>query len=221
MSSTPPQLRPGLPPLPERLTGLPLDSRGYPVPYFVAWPNGVPDFRVSDPAKLDAALKRSICWMCGQDLVGELTFVIGPMCAVNRISSEPPNHPECADFAGRACPFLARPKAERREANLPKGHTDPGGYSIRRNPGVVLLWTCLAYRVVWDHHRPPKPLFKIGAPARLDWLCEGRTATRDEVMASIESGYPLLEAPAKKDGPLALQELQRMYQQALTLVPAA
>jgi hypothetical protein len=39
------RLRPELTELPLRMRGLPLDERGYPVPWFVAWIDGKPEFR--------------------------------------------------------------------------------------------------------------------------------------------------------------------------------
>jgi hypothetical protein len=44
-------LKPTLESLPVRLQGLPIDERGYPVPWFVAWENGKPEFRAMDPLK--------------------------------------------------------------------------------------------------------------------------------------------------------------------------
>lgn len=45
-------LRPGLPPQPPKMQHLPVDERGFPAPYFVAWIDGKPDHRVVDPEKL-------------------------------------------------------------------------------------------------------------------------------------------------------------------------
>src|SRR5687768_6618400 len=108
-------LRPGLPPLPDKLKGLAVDRRGYPVPFFVGYVGEEPDFRVVDPRKLLRCVKEKLCWVCGQPLDPIWVFVIGPMCGVNRISSEPPSHYQCARFSAEACPFLARPHMVRRE----------------------------------------------------------------------------------------------------------
>ena len=43
------EIRPGLPPLTGHLTRLPIDERGFPVPYFVAIVDGKPDHRIIDP----------------------------------------------------------------------------------------------------------------------------------------------------------------------------
>lgn len=189
-------LRPGLPPLPDRMRRLPVDARGYPVPWFVAWVDGVPDFRVVDGPKLPRAINEKRCWLCGEPLGRFGAFVIGPMCALNRTTSEPPCHRECALFAVVACPFLTRPNAQRREANLPDGFTEPAGEMLRRNPGVSLVWMTRS----WFWFRADNGILcEVGAPTEALWFAEGRAATRDEIEKSIETGLPLLLADAPTD----------------------
>src|SRR6185369_5061065 len=148
-------LRPELGPLPERLRNRPI-CRGYPVPWFVGKVNGEYEFRCMDPAKLVRAVKERRCWVCGQ-VIGdyakgeshpEYTFVIGPMCGVNRISSEPPSHLECAIWSAQNCPFLSKPHMVRREDEFMATCPLPAGVMIERNPGVSLLWTTRTYKVV-------------------------------------------------------------------------
>ncbi len=190
-------LRPGLPPLPRRMRSLPIDERGYPVPWFVQWflPDGTatnpgvgkPDFRVADGRKRDAAVKHRLCWLCGENLGKQFAFVISPMCAVNRVSGDPPSHVSCAEFAAIACPFLARPKALRREAGLPDGGKIPG-FGIMRNPGVALVWITTGYELVDDGKGGF--VLRIGGPAGLLWYAEGRQATRAEIMESMRGPMP-------------------------------
>ena len=66
-----------MPPMPARIAGLPKDSRGYPVPWFVHWADGVPDFRVIGDGKLEHAVKFRACWVCGQEMGRNSAFVIG------------------------------------------------------------------------------------------------------------------------------------------------
>jgi len=227
---TMPTLRAGLPPVPRRMQSLPLDPRGYPVPWFVQWldeqdqpsPAGVgrPEFRIMDAAKYRDAIKHDLCWCCGQRLGTYKAFLIGPMCAVNRVSSEPPNHLECAQFSAQACPFLSRPKAQRRWAGMPEGG-EPGtigGIAIKRNPGVALVWVCKSYRL---ERVDNGYLLRVGEPVNLEWYAEGRKATRAEIIASIESGLPILQEVAKQDGPAAETALARQVAIALELLPAA
>lgn len=209
-------LRPELPPLPARLRNLPVDERGYPVPWFVAWVDGKPEFRAMDGKKLHEAITWRRCWTCGGQMGRYGTFVIGPMCAVNRTSAEPPSHRECADFSVKGCPFLSRPDMRRRETDLPEGHS--AGVMIKRNPGVILLWVSRDWQP-WNAGNGV--LIDIGEPVEVSWWREGRAATRAEVLESIESGLPLIQGMAEKDPDpaAALAELAQRKAQAMALVP--
>jgi len=189
------ELRKQLPPLPERMRHLPIDARGYPVPYFVAWVDGKPDHRIADGRKFPIAVRQSLCWMCGQKLGSFKSFCIGPMCAITRTISEPPSHLECLRFAATACPFMTRPRAQRREANLPDCGLTTAGDGIRRNPGAVCIWTTKRF-TAW-HPDTGGVLFRLGDPERTEWYCEGRPATRAEVDESIRTGLPLLRESAQ------------------------
>lgn len=204
--------------LPDRMKSLPTDKHGRPVPWFVAVIDDVPDFRVIRAGGIQDALRFKLCWLCGQPRGKYAAFVIGPMCAVNYVCSEPPSHRDCAQYAAQACPFLANPNMVRRENNLPEEVVDPAGVSIRRNPGVALVWVSRD----WWLFRDPKgqPLFNIGKFDQAYWYAHGRDATRDEVLASIESGMPTLRMAAAEDGPLAAIRLEKDYGRALELIPA-
>ena len=65
----------------------------------------------------------------------------------------------------------------------------------------------------------PGYLFRLGPPKRALWFAEGRDATRAEVLASIDSGLPILREVADEDGPEAVAELERMHRAALAYVP--
>jgi hypothetical protein len=189
--------------MPDRIARLPLDARGFPVPKFVRWFNGQPDFRIIDPAHMAACVRHNRCWICGEAMGIHKAFVIGPMCCINRITSEPPSHRECAIFAARNCPFLATPSARRREKNLPEHRFVPGEM-ISRNPGVACVWMTRAYELV---HVRNGTLFRIGAPDSFEFYAHGRAATRAEIDESVGSGFPLLKAAAERDGKQAVAEL--------------
>lgn len=227
-------LRADLPPVPERMRSLPRD-RGFPVPFFVAWLDSegrcverpksteeaeerdlAPDFRIAQAEAPEKCWERSLCWICGETLGSYRAFVAGPMCAVNRVSSEPPSHRECAEFAATACPFLVRPQARRRENSLPSEVREAPGEPIKRNPEVCLVWIT---------KRPGRReveggfLYTLGTPEEVLWYREGRKATRAEVMRSVTSGLPFLEEAAKDDGPQAVRQLHRQLASAKTLLP--
>jgi hypothetical protein len=172
-----------------------------------------------DEGRLHEAIRDRRCWTCGDYLSEHFAFVIGPMCAVNRVSAEPPSHVTCADFSVRACPFLSRPKALRREANKPEGLKAPAGFAIPRNPGVALVWITSSYQVFRPEAGGSGVLFQIGRPHGLLWFAEGRSATRAEILDSINSGLPLLREVAEKEGPDAVAALAAQTSAALKLVP--
>ena len=229
------EYRPELEPLTDRIARLPV-HRGYPVPWFVEWITtdangepeqqrigvGEPDFRIMSRERFYIALRSSLCWVCGDRLGAHKAFTIGPMCAVNRTSAEPPSHRECAEWSARNCPFLTRPHMRRREAGLPAGidPNDPNvpGIMLKRNPGVTLVWITRKPRTKRDPNGGI--LFDIGDPEDVSWWCQGRRATRDEVQASIDSGLPALSELAALDGPSAMRELDRRVEAAEVLLPA-
>ena len=206
------------PPIPARLRYLPRTLAGVPIPWFVAWDGDRYDFRVVEARKIAPAVKQRICWLCGLPLGRMMCFVVGPMCVVNRVSSEPPMHRECAEYALRACPFLTQPSRERREGGglMPLEPT-MAGTAILRNPGVSALYVTRSYTVA---KVPGGVLFDMGPPEEVAWWSEGRAATRAEVEHSIATGLPILEAEADRDGVAAHQALAGAVVQAMRLLPA-
>jgi hypothetical protein len=191
-------------PLPLRMRHLPISDKGFPVPWFIEWIGGQPDFRVMDAGKHGRAIRFDLCWLCGQTLGRFKVFTIGPMCAVNRTSAEPPSHRDCAEYAVKACPFLTKPRMRRNDRDLPGGTIEPGGIMLDRNPGCTLLWITHDYRVF---RTPTGTLLRIGDPIEIVAYAEGRLATREELDASITSGLPLLAKEAQQDGDDGMREL--------------
>jgi hypothetical protein len=206
-------------PVPARMARLPRDHAGHPVPWFVAWIDGEPDFRVIERGRVPEAVTGSLCWVCGQRLGAFVAFVIGPMCAVNRTTAEPPCHRECATWSARACPFLANPERRRRESRMPGDKLPPPGEMIRRNPGVALVWVTRSWSMFPDGQGGL--LIEIGDPTATDWFAYGREATRAEVCASIDSGLPILTEAAEAEGPDAVVELAALALAAHALLPAS
>jgi hypothetical protein len=99
--------------------------------------------------------------------------------------------------------------------NLPEERFIAGEH-IDRNPGAVCLYetgTAKAFKAGAGY------LFHLGSPNHIDWFSHGRKATRAEIELSITTGYPILYAMAKKDGPEAINELERMREAAWKLLP--
>lgn len=186
--------------LPKLMRKLPVDDRGYPVPWFVDWIDGKPEFRAMDGKKYIRAIKESLCWVCGGKLGVTKVFVAGPMCGINRTSSEPPCHPDCARWSAQNCPFLSNPNMVRREdavINNQKLRDKAPGKALTRNPGVAMLWFCRGFEVFSDGRG--MPLIQMGAPYAVEWWCKGQPASREEVQESVDSGLPSLEAIARTE----------------------
>jgi hypothetical protein len=201
---------------------LPHDKHGRPVPWFVAWIDGVPDFRVIKPGAIGLATTAKSCWVCGMLFARQepRTFVIGPMCVVNLNTAEPPCHRECAAYSARACPFLATPNMSRRDRHLPEGVSDPPGEFLRRNPGVACVWGAKYNSTLVEKQPQGGVLFKLfPVPVFVEWYAHGRAATRTEVIDSINSGMPGLREMAADQGEGARAMLSRAYEDALALVP--
>jgi hypothetical protein len=186
--------------MPGSMKQLPLTENGYPVLYFSGEVDGKPDLRVIDPRKRAKCVNENLCWLCGRRLGRLKAFVIGPMCAVTRTTAEPPSHYECAIYAVKACPFLTRPKARRRESGMPEDKFVPG-VCIERNPGVSAVWIVASVGRGYTPFRAPAGgfLLRVGTPLRVEWWAEGRQATYTEVAESLESGLPALFEQCEKD----------------------
>jgi hypothetical protein len=191
-------------PIPDRMKALPLSSEGYPTPYFVPFIDGEPEFRGMDGEKFNHCIRNRRCWLCGQQLGKHLTFPIGPMCAITRTTAEPPSHLACSEYGVRACPFLTQPRMRRNEKDLPE-EPHSAGIALKRNPGVIVLWTTLSFKLF----KSGGVLFRVGEPEHVEVYTQGRRATRAELMESIDApdGYAELEKLAKLDGPDAELEL--------------
>jgi ferredoxin len=218
---------PSLPIMPRRIARLKQSDRGYPVPWFVQWFNedgqpcptgeGKPDFRVVGPDRIAKAYRFDRCWICGQTIVNSAkVFVIGPMCVVNRVTSEPPSHRDCAEFAVRACPFMLNPREKRSLKNMPEGTAQPAGIHLDRNPGAMTLYQTGSYK---PFRAGDGVLFRLGRPIKVDWYSQGRRATRAEIEESVNSGLPHLMRLANEDGPEAVEALHAAHRAAVELYP--
>lgn len=192
--------------MPPGVARLPRDKHGRPIPWFVRVDKqGVPDFRLIRDRGITDAYNDRRCWVCGERRGAYVAFVIGPMCAINRITSEPPSHRPCAEYSAQACPFLATPTMRRRTQDLPEDR-NIAGVHVDRNPGAALVWVTRSFRPKFV---PNGVLFEIGDPTHVGWYAHGREATSGEVWQSIEGGLPFLRAAAELDGPRGLAELER------------
>lgn len=205
------------PDLPGRMQGLPVDHRGFPVPWFVAWVDGKPVFPAMDSDKLRQAIQFGKCWVCGQPLGRFKYWVIGPMCVINRVSSEPPSHQECALFSVKNCPFLSNPRMGR----VPRdkyGGKAAAGIMLDRNPGATAM---IETQGPISYHSDGRGgvLFEVKPIASVSWWACGRPATAEEVRHSIATGLPALREIAQAEGPQSLKVLGRRIEEAAEWLP--
>jgi hypothetical protein len=191
--------------IPERLKRLPIDDRGYPIPWFASVVKGKPDLRLADPLKFARAVRARRCWICGGGLGKGLVFVVGPASTLSRETSEPPMHIDCAKFAVKACPFLVNPRARYRDAKLPETAVAPTGL-IKANPGAMALWVADTYALETD------PMFGtlviMGDPSSVMWYARGERATRAQVLDAYELMLPTIRAKAASRGPQAMHQVE-------------
>lgn len=219
-------------PLPAHMAGRPIDRRGWPVPYFVAWvspggasvPEGMgePDHRVVDVAKRARCLKFSLCWLCGKPLGKFRALVVGPMCLVNRTAAEPDCHVDCAEYAVRACPFLANDGAKRNAVRPFAGEVTAHPMGHKRNPGVACVFVhCERWLKRIPQGKGVSPLFQMpmSEPRRLTFWANGERASRAEVMRSLNAGLAILQdAATRLDGREGLTALACYYAATVALV---
>src|SRR5205085_6414743 len=193
---------------PARMRALPITEDGWPQLFFAGiTKEGKPNLRCADTMKRVLCVKKSLCWLCGQKLGAYKAFCIGPMCAITRTTSEPPCHRECAEFAAIACPFLTKPRMKRNDTDLPEGSCPAPGIMIARNPGVVALWITHAFKTFKTGGNITDWLIRVGNPTEVLWYAEGKPATKEQVLDSIESGFPRLKQEAELDGTEAISQL--------------
>lgn len=200
-------------PIPARMARRPVNRRGFPVPWFVTEKDAAGDWDFVNlcPLRVVEAVRRKVCFLCGGQLGKYMAFVIGPMCSINRVSSEPPVHKECAEYAVRACPFLVNPNTRRNEKAARGDGSEVPGVMIQHNPGVNLIWITTRYSI-------QQRLFFLGEPVALEWFKQGRNATRAEIDAAINKGLPYLRKAAASGN--ALPDLEKQIARAMPLLPA-
>jgi hypothetical protein len=214
-------------PMPDRIKALHRAPNGYPVPFFVTWLDdgkpqregvGLPDFRIVDPEKMAACLRLNLCWICGGPLGRHHAFVLGPMCVVTRVTSEPGSHQDCALYAMHVCPFLAHPNRRRNERPFQTEIVAAAGEHSLANPGVMALWMTTGAIPFRAQRGQPGVLFNVNPPTSVSWWREGRPATRGEVADALHVARPKLRATCEADG-MSPTEFDVMFAHAIDYLP--
>jgi hypothetical protein len=173
-----------------------------------------------DSSAFAACVRYGMCWLCGKPLGRHRVFVLGPMCVITRVNSEPPSHRDCAEYAVRVCPFLTKPNMRRNPIPKPAGSVPAPGDHQDRNPGLMALWVTNGATMFNAEEGQPGVLFTVNDPSEVVWWREGRLASRDEVAFGLASAMPFLEAQAALKGRDAIVGLEHMVKRAAGYIPA-
>jgi hypothetical protein len=76
-------------------------------------PDGSHDFLSIYGPHVVACVRDKLCGVCGQPLSFASAFVGGPLSTKNRVYSDPPFHPKCAEFSMTVCPHILISHAKR------------------------------------------------------------------------------------------------------------
>jgi hypothetical protein len=137
--------------IPGRLKKFPLYRGRFPIPYTtLIGPDGQPDFKVIDQQKRTEALNKFLCHLCGERLLIPFCLIGGPLAIVNRAFNDGPMHAECALYACKVCPYLARTdhghsSADPKHKGTVRIKTDE--YVVPGRPDRMALAYCRSYRV--------------------------------------------------------------------------
>lgn len=192
------QTRPELADMPDRLRGRPIDHRGFPVPWFVTNKTdaGLWDFVRINEARKNEALRKRVCWVSGERLGRAVAFVVGPMCIINRVASDPPIIPEIAEWSARICPFLSRPLAKRPDWDGDQRATP--GVLVPDNPGLCAVWVTRDYEMSTRDYG----VIHFWEPQRVTWWRKGEDVTHSQEARNIyEARAAVLEESAIQEGP--------------------
>lgn len=97
-------------PIPDFMKRLPVDHRGYPVPFIVFRDKeDKPHFRINDTTKVLQCVKEDRCSICGNTLGSNKWIVGGPLSAFHPHGAfnDIPVHRECCEYALQVCPYMA------------------------------------------------------------------------------------------------------------------
>jgi hypothetical protein len=93
--------------IPKFMAHRPVDEkRGLPVPFMNTANDGSFDFITVKEERRREAARKGLCGICGKKLKFLSAFVGGPRSAESHWYSNPPYHPECAEWGVMVCPYI-------------------------------------------------------------------------------------------------------------------
>lgn len=153
--------------LPPRLAALPKLFTGEPKLWCL--PETVPETlgerdQTWKNQRTEEAIRRNVCFQCGELLGRYKVFLISPVAALSRVTMNAPGHHDCMHWLAHVV------------------------------DGTQVLWTTMNYGVTRPGHRGGAPVFNLGAeaPTSVSWWHERRPATHAEGMAAIREALPAM-----------------------------
>lgn len=123
--------------IPSFLSHLPVDERGYPIPYFVPVEKGKPNFRLLSQKKQELCFKNDLCGICGKKLVKDSYYIIGgPKTLASAVTVDPFMHKDCATYSMGSCPHMFYERTKR--ADMDEVY-DPGTMDLDKPPMFYLI----------------------------------------------------------------------------------
>lgn len=193
--------------MPPSIAALQRDYRGFPVPWFVHWRvhassgESLPDFGTVAAGKFERAIAGRRCWICGERLKRDLTFVVGADGLLGRFCTEPPSHEECVVYVIAHRPFLLKPIA----------------------PLVVVAWTTRSASLGmlrWPRRdATPIMVFRLGEPASVRWFQGPESLSRVDAQRALWNARAELFADHRGDDS-ALAEINRSFMLANHWLPS-
>ena len=142
--------------IPKELSHLKVDPRGYPIPFFVSYVDGKPEFRFLNTDRVLMIIDKKLCHICGKKLPKDYCyFIAGPLGLKNGISSDAGMHRVCAEFSLKACPHLFFQNADYRvnDELAKKYHRAAHPSLITTKPDILYLVKASKFKRVDEDNR--------------------------------------------------------------------
>ena len=190
-------------PIPRRMSKLPRDPRGYPIPVNVFRDrSGNPHFTINDELMRRRLLKYDRCPICGAKLLRFRWFVGGPLSAFHEhgMYIDLGMHDECAHYALQACPYLAAPHYGRRidDKTLKPGEGPPImiDHTMLPDRPALFVAVCARGQTIHAHGQyvaPVRPYVRVEYWQHGERLDDAEGATLAQ--AAIAEKLPEKQAP--------------------------
>ncbi len=145
--------------------------KGFLIPYTAFIKNGIPDFKVIDPYKIEECILDGLCAICGQKLgAGWIAFIGGERSMQSRCFTDPAMHEPCARYSAVTCPYLKNDDArhvEFTEAHAEYAEVIPGSPESLKRPKCMGLMLCKGFTPIRNGNH--WMVMADAKPNKIDW----------------------------------------------------